>query len=562
MKIHQISLLWCIYVCILVISCNSDFFVVHALHSQSTTSTSSTTPATYRAAVVEHVPLTLHHTIGLNVTREIAQQVLNANGDVYENLIRVAASSKTNIIVFPEDGVYGSTLGSRDDAYVFMEQLPNANTTLSLCTDVGPSVMYPFLQRMACMAQKYEITIVLDMGDVQQCNQQDDPDCPSDGRYQFNTQVAIGDNGALLAKYHKTHLFPGDYEVFNSPPRDKQPEMVTFKSSFGVTFGMFVCFDIYFRLPATQMAQTTSVTDFVFSTYWVNTAQIPPAIATSVQQAFSRANQVNLLASGIGFGYDYSGSGLYSNGTLVSTWYNPNQFEALERLLIADMPRLQLPVEERAKPAHVASITPMVPLRPANPAVEISYHIPPKNEFHAMPKLGGTTKIFTAGPGTKHALHAAYNNVTCNAIVEVAPHQPSPFNATYALRAYSGELTGLTHTLDASFCALYYCPSESPQAPPDCDKFSFEAPTLFSHITMSSNFDTSALGEDYVVVPFTTGAQGQAIPRDTTSHPTPNNLTLTDFFPTAVNSLVLWGQHACTPSQAPNFSDCFPGPQV
>jgi predicted amidohydrolase len=33
--------------------------------------------------------------------------------------------------------------------------------------------------------------------------------CGSDGRYQFNTQVAFDAKGRLVAKYHKAHLFGG-----------------------------------------------------------------------------------------------------------------------------------------------------------------------------------------------------------------------------------------------------------------------------------------------------------------------------------------------------------------
>ena len=31
--------------------------------------------------------------------------------------------------------------------------------------------------------------------------------CPAEGVMRFNTQVAIGDKGELLAKYHKTHRY-------------------------------------------------------------------------------------------------------------------------------------------------------------------------------------------------------------------------------------------------------------------------------------------------------------------------------------------------------------------
>ena len=47
----------------------------------------------------------------------------------------------------------------------------------------------------------------------------------------------------LLAKYWKYNLFSGDF-LFN---RLNAPVPTTFKSSFGVRFGFFICFDLIYR---------------------------------------------------------------------------------------------------------------------------------------------------------------------------------------------------------------------------------------------------------------------------------------------------------------------------
>jgi len=78
--------------------------------------------------------------------------------------------------------------------------------------------------------------MVLDMGDVQPCTVRP---CPPEERYQFNTLVAFSETGDLIAKYHKMHLF---FErQFDTPDT---PDLNTFKTSFGVTFGMAICFDL------------------------------------------------------------------------------------------------------------------------------------------------------------------------------------------------------------------------------------------------------------------------------------------------------------------------------
>lgn len=46
------------------------------------------------------------------------------------------------------------------------------------------------------------------------------------------------------------------------------PEIVTFDTDFGVKFGTFICFDILFREPATQLTRVHQVTDIVYPTAW------------------------------------------------------------------------------------------------------------------------------------------------------------------------------------------------------------------------------------------------------------------------------------------------------
>merc|ERR1712232_16968 len=188
----------------------------------------------------------------------------------------------------------------------------------------------PILTRISCLAIQYNIIIVLDMGDIQPCDKSLDSNCPSDGRYQYNTQVAFDETGRLLAKYHKTHLF---YEPqFNSA---KPSDPTTFESSFGVKFGMMICFDMMFGHPSEDYRDMDDVFDVVYSTWWVNTP--PDFSATQIQQAWSRTMNMNLLAAGNGISWLYSGSGIYSRGHVLQQHYNPT-YQPNDYLLVSQVP--------------------------------------------------------------------------------------------------------------------------------------------------------------------------------------------------------------------------------
>ena len=92
-----------------------------------------------------------------------------------------------------------------------------------------------------------------------------DPRCPCDGRYQFNTLAVFDERGALLAKAHKAHLF-GEAAALDAA--DALPPAV-FTTSFGVTFGAIICFDIEFAQPA-QALLAAGVRDFVYASWWQN----------------------------------------------------------------------------------------------------------------------------------------------------------------------------------------------------------------------------------------------------------------------------------------------------
>lgn len=67
-----------------------------------------------------------------------------------------------------------------------------------------------------------------------------------------------------IFRYRKYNLYAEPYFT-----RPNQPEEVTFETEFGVTFGIFTCFDIIFENPALKLVQK-NITHFVYPTAWVS----------------------------------------------------------------------------------------------------------------------------------------------------------------------------------------------------------------------------------------------------------------------------------------------------
>lgn len=205
------------------------------------------------------------------------------------------------MVVLPEYGLNGPVFRDRDEALSYLEPIPSAGE--NPCENHFGESTAPISTLLSCMAKQYNLVVVASMGDVQYCNISADLNCPSDGRYQYNTQVAFAESGIVLNKYWKEHLY---YESYFNAPINQGPKY--FDTSFGVRFGMFICFDIIFNTPSLPLLYNLGVTHFVYSTWWVNT---PPLMtATQIQQGWSLFFGATLIAANGGRNWYNSGSGV------------------------------------------------------------------------------------------------------------------------------------------------------------------------------------------------------------------------------------------------------------
>ncbi|XP_040821487.1 pantetheinase isoform X3 [Ochotona curzoniae] len=155
---------------------------------------------TFLAAVYEHAVI-LPSTTLEPVSREEALRLMNRNLDVMERAIASAAKQGAHIIVTPEDGIYGWNF-NRATLYPYLEDIPDPQVNWIPCNNPNRFGHTPVQERLSCLAKDNFIYVVANMGDKKRCNGSD-PQCPSDGWYQYNTNVVFDSQGKLVARYHK-----------------------------------------------------------------------------------------------------------------------------------------------------------------------------------------------------------------------------------------------------------------------------------------------------------------------------------------------------------------------
>jgi pantetheine hydrolase len=403
--------------------------------------------------------------------------VQQANDIIYQNLltfeqhIRNATEQGAQLIVFNEYGLFGSKFNTRDDVLPFLETIPPPSSSSPVIPCASPRQFSdrPTLLNISCLAQKYSAYVVIDLGDLQPCNK-NDTNCPADGRYQFNTLVAFSPDGELVARYHKMHLYQEAY--YDASPLDP----VYFDTYFGVRFGLVICFDLLFTDPS-RVYFDNNITDVVFSTEWENV--FPVISALQIQQSWARIYNANLLASGTGFGRISSGSGIYSQGNVLSDYFNPVKGTTDDRLLIAKVPKIN-------------STTTLSPNYGINPLTNVQKVIPYVYIFEATP--GSSKQSFVAKNG---ALSCTFSYSVSN--------KPRNTTEKYALIVY--EAADIVDLLPAPFqyCGLVRCESEVDV----CGLASqdYEASTVFDSFSISGNFNSS-----FTNYPLLFTANGQLLP--------------------------------------------------
>ncbi|XP_071180072.1 pantetheinase-like [Mytilus edulis] len=290
-------------------------------------STNSLASNKYKGAVFEHSVIMPENT-KVWVNRSYALENMMKNIDVYQIQAMKAGKEKVDILVFPEDGIYGYRF-NRKGVESYLEYIPDPDLEDWNACDEPDRYNNTEIQRsLSCMAKNNELYIVANIGDNQPCSRKNDPNCPPDGHYQFNTAVVYNKTGYLITKYHKINLF---YEYqFDVPPERKS---VSFETPFG-KFGVMICFDIIFRNPAIELLENHNIDNIVFPTAWMDA--LPILAAIQFHSAFAAGANVNFLAANLkNSSIKVHGSGIYSAEGYLDFHYDN---EDVGKLLIAEIP--------------------------------------------------------------------------------------------------------------------------------------------------------------------------------------------------------------------------------
>ena len=294
--------------------------------------------ASYKAAVVEFRTDSNH----------LSPQYVQNNLIGFEKVLkRITAEGGAQIVVFPENAILGVDLErTRKNIYPYLEVIPTPQlSNLIPCSDAEYSDR-PILTNLSCFARNYNVVLVANMGEVQHCSG-DFVDCPKDGHFQFNTNVVFENDGRLIAKYQKQHLYDIENNIFD--PGSQIYSSIAFNTSFGVTFGTLTCLDILHKEPGSNLVSTLNVKNFILPLAWGN--NFPFHMSLVVEQSWSLKHQVNLLAANLQYSHESfkghsrlayysSGSGIYSSGRAIHYYISDiNLSSAMGDIIIAEVPK-------------------------------------------------------------------------------------------------------------------------------------------------------------------------------------------------------------------------------
>ncbi|XP_065204542.1 vanin-like protein 1 [Planococcus citri] len=205
----------------------------------------------------------------------------------YIDIIAECSKHMVDIVVFPEGGIHGYAPMGRYTALLTSSYVPSVHQFIVPChhKDYEENALHYF----SCAAKENNLYVAVNLIEKVSSPRS----FTWDGHLLYNTEVVFDRNGMVIARYRKYNLYTEKWGYEISSP-DK-PELVTFTTDFGVEFGVFTCFDIFFDEPALELVKKRKITHFIHSSQMMT--RLPFLTASSVEFGWSFALDVIVLSS-------------------------------------------------------------------------------------------------------------------------------------------------------------------------------------------------------------------------------------------------------------------------
>ncbi|MGE0616267.1 MAG: carbon-nitrogen hydrolase family protein [Bacteriovoracia bacterium] len=214
----------------------------------------------------------------VEVTPEVAEAFKQSNRDAIARYVREAAGKGAEWVVTPEFSIVGypdipdvppeeDEFRNREDIRPYVETVP------------GPSTDF-----FGALARELKVVIHIGLAEVD----------PVTDQY-FNTVVALGKDGAILAKYRKINLYQGETKFLS-----RGTEIATYDGEFGKV-AIIICADVYSLDPMSKY-RALGAKIYALSTSW---AQMNTGMghftraARSASAYLLAANQIYFPDSGV-----------------------------------------------------------------------------------------------------------------------------------------------------------------------------------------------------------------------------------------------------------------------
>ena len=342
----------------------------------------------------------------------------------------------------------------RSAVYPYMEEIPNPSKTHSVCVSCGDiSPEREGQTTIGCIASKYKMYVLGNLIESVPCDSRLDSLCPSDGHYQYNTNIVYDPQGCLIAKYHKYHLFEDEVEMLDTPV---EPEYVYFDTDYG-RFGTVICADGLYEYPAISLVEKYNIDHLLFPTFWIPNGL---AFTTAVEFQLSLATvaNVNLIAANVHSTPDFTfGSSILSGSKIVN--FTADYKSTDGTLLVGD-----LPTSRPKSSAQIYLGGDNLPSKSATTATAVIFG--DAYNVVVLDNLAGNTQV-------------CQNSLCCT-----LNYRRNNTDETYILGAFKG-VHSFEVKMSLEACLVYKCQTEDLSS---CAKPESSSTTKFSTLELSANF--------------------------------------------------------------------------